>query len=319
MRNAADHDALVSALRSEFFADDLIPPKVAATWPEALLRDWFASGGGGEHWDEVCMDVLPCTNHLEADLRAAPRGSHSLGVPWVQPGQVLYYHTFWRGTIGSKQLAAIKSCYLFNVLGHELERKILLWTDSPQSLHASESVFKQICKYAIIMELDLDSLSDGTTFDRAVHVPAECPLCIAPFCADVVRLLVLLRHGGVWFDADVLFLRSLDDLLQTYPRTFAYGWERQAYPNNAVLGAPGADEPVMRRLIDHLCSKGLGFGFQLAGFTYDSPVPLLILPCAWFDPKWLEDGARFADFFADTESATALDNFYPGAFTYHCA
>ena len=113
------------------------------------------------------MEVVPCANNLKEDLLAAQRiasGARVIGPPWKIPGQALCYHTFWRGTAGVKLLASIKSCYLFNVAGREHECKILLWTDSLESLRASTAVYEQICAYATVMELNLESLSEGTSF-----------------------------------------------------------------------------------------------------------------------------------------------------------
>ena len=97
---------------------------------------------------------------------------------------------------------------------------------------------------------------------------------------------------------------------------------RRSGRNNAILYAPSPADGVIRRCLEHLCAKGCGFGFQLAELTYDSPVPLLVLPCAWFDPRWLEveSGAgSFSAFFSDVGdgNTVTLESFYPGAFAYH--
>ena len=54
----------------------------------------------------------------------------------------------------------------------------------------------------------------------------------------------------------------------------------------------------------------------MAELEFDAPVPLLVLPCAWFDPAWLE-GAGFSAFFQETADTIQLATFYPGAFAYH--
>ena len=55
------------------------------------------------------------------------------------------------------------------------------------------------------------------------------------------------------------------------------------------------------------------------GFTYNSPVPLLVLPSEWFDPAWVH-GVEFCAFFkkskTDVEKVT-FASFGGGAFTYH--
>ena len=137
--------------------------------------------------------------------------------------------------------------------------------------------------------------------------------------ANEARLLILLKFGGVWFDLDVLFLRRWTRCSCAYPRAFAYAWPHMPYPNNAVLFAPRADDETILRTVAHLTAKKKGFSFQQARFTYNSPVPLLVLPSEWFDPAWVH-GVDFCAFFkkskADVEKVT-FASFGGGAFTYH--
>jgi mannosyltransferase OCH1-like enzyme len=59
--------------------------------------------------------------------------------------------------------------------------------------------------------------------------------------ADVIRVELLLRHGGVYADLDFESLRPLDPLLDT---DFLIGYRKPRRPNNALIGAaPG--HPVM--------------------------------------------------------------------------
>lgn len=304
----ADRAALVAAIQEEFFANDLQPPNEAEKWSAARLRSWFESGGCPDA--QTRMDVMG-SNDVHADLLVA------YGIKDCCPVGVTF-HTFWRGHLGGKQLASIKSCYLFNVAVGS-GNKIVLWTDSLEQLRASP-VFDEVVKYAQVERFDLHAASIGTPFAANDHIPSDILLRHAPFFADIARLLILLHHGGVWFDCDVFFLRPFGGLLRAYPRTFAYGWERQPYPNNAILSAASTRDPVIACCLEYLCARRRGFGFQLAQFLFDAPVPLLVLPCAWFDATWLDrPPPDFAAFFRDMPNggSVSLDTFHRGAFAYH--
>ena len=61
--------------------------------------------------------------------------------------------------------------------------------------------------------------------------------------------------------------------------------------------------PIVRT-VAHLTAKKKGFSFQQARFTYNSPVPLLVLPSEWFDPAWVH-GVDFCAFFKKSKAATS--------------
>ena len=57
-----------------------------------------------------------------------------------------------------------------------------------------------------------------------------------PEKADFYRLVLLYNYGGCWFDLDCFFLRSFDPLFINYEKEVClYQWEKQNYPNNAII------------------------------------------------------------------------------------
>ena len=92
---------------------------------------------------------------------------------------------------------------------------------------------------------DYVSLSDlPSTFDSL----------IVQHRSDIIRLAVLLRYGGVYMDVSTVALKgfdyiwnstSPDDLLLTTALTFSNG---VSMTNNALILAPGHDNPVLREL-----------------------------------------------------------------------
>lgn len=84
--------------------------------------------------------------------------------------------------------------------------------------------------------------------------------------SDAFRYNLLERHGGWWFDADMLCMQSSDkfeDLIASKHPTFCAGFEDSEHINGAALFA--ADPNVAKALIDDLSSCGYTFGWGEIG------------------------------------------------------
>ena len=53
--------------------------------------------------------------------------------------------------------------------------------------------------------------------------------------------------------------------------------------------------------------------------TYNYDIPLLVLPCSWFDPNWIQNDFQMEwdDFFKTTERQSNFHVFFHGSFCYH--
>jgi mannosyltransferase OCH1-like enzyme len=90
--------------------------------------------------------------------------------------------------------------------------------------------------------------------NQGVYDSAEAiaPNHVGQLRADVLRLEILLRYGGVYVDADFECLRPIDGLLAGV-ECFAARVERR-YINNAIMGAvPG--HPFLRALVRGLAAN----------------------------------------------------------------
>lgn len=67
------------------------------------------------------------------------------------------------------------------------------------------------------------------------------------FLSDYVRLLVVEKHGGLYFDTDVEVLRSMDLLLE-HPAWF--GFESDEYINTGVGFGAEAGNPVVQAMLE---------------------------------------------------------------------
>lgn len=88
---------------------------------------------------------------------------------------------------------------------------------------------------------------------RQIELPTEIsghPLSHAAHRADVVRLRVLLREGGIYLDMDVIALRSFDELLgSALPALGMEGKQGEHGLCNAVIVSP-AGAPFLQRWLD---------------------------------------------------------------------
>ena len=71
--------------------------------------------------------------------------------------------------------------------------------------------------------------------------------------SDMVRFHVLHRYGGIYVDADVLFVRDMSELCGS---SFPYYWGELSAPNTAVFGAD-AERTFLTRYMDFVQSRGL--------------------------------------------------------------
>lgn len=72
--------------------------------------------------------------------------------------------------------------------------------------------------------------------------------------ADILRFEILYNHGGVYADADMECLRSLEDLILQFPEGFA-GCEEPGIASTGLIYAP-PKSPVMRSMISRI-SQGV--------------------------------------------------------------
>ena len=229
------------------------------------------------------------------------------------------FHCYWNGNLEKQHLLSIKSCYYFNVL-NKSNKSIILWLEN----NVPNTINDKIREFAEIKEINIDTEKQGT-FLSDKNIKKNLKLNIAtsgkPFYSDFVRLVLLYKYGGCYFDLDVVFLRSFEPLFNKFENDIcAYAWEYQPYPNNAILISLIPNSDNLKSIIEYIITRNKGFGFQQSQLTYDLPIDILVLPCAWFDPIFIENPTqrRNSKFFIEnTNVKYNLNNFFSGAFCYH--
>lgn len=228
----------------------------------------------------------------------------------------IIYHCYWYGELTKKHLYSIKSCYYWNIhKKHERNNKIILWTNT--HFDTSSPIYHEIIKYAEIKEFDLiNEIKSCKVFDhKQVFFSKNFP-----YFTDLVRVILLFKYSGIWFDLDMFFLRDLHPLIEVFGNEICvYRWENEFYPNNAFFMSVVPFDRRMEYFINFMLERKKGWGFQESNLTLDLVIPLLVLPCSWFDPNWIPNDyhVEWDDFFKTTERVVSFKTFFNGSFCYH--
>ncbi|KAJ7481597.1 glycosyltransferase family 32 protein [Mycena latifolia] len=154
--------------------------------------------------------------------------------------------------------------------------------------------------------------------------------------SDMARFVLCHRFGGVYLDADTIFLRDWEELWG-WKGAFAYRWSRLEKYNTAVLRM-NRGSALGTFLFRTALRNGLDFHpMTVSRYTADAYLEglLLRLPDALFDGAWLNTEfyqrdrppqpyfTEFGDFFDTPEQNSAapqalgFDGFFKGSYSYH--
>ncbi|KAL1410030.1 hypothetical protein Q8F55_004032 [Vanrija albida] len=154
--------------------------------------------------------------------------------------------------------------------------------------------------------------------------------------SDLARFVVTHRFGGIYLDADTLFLRDWEELWN-YRGQFAYRWSWHAKYNTAVLKLH-KHSALSSFLFKTALENGLDFHpMTVTRYLQDAGLDKLLfrIPDALFDPAWINMERyqrdrppfpyfpEFSYFFSNDKFETAgpeqlgFDGFFRGAFSYH--
>ncbi|KAI0053359.1 hypothetical protein FA95DRAFT_1674386 [Auriscalpium vulgare] len=154
--------------------------------------------------------------------------------------------------------------------------------------------------------------------------------------SDMARFVLCHRYGGIYLDADTMFLRDWEELWG-WKGQFAYRWSRLEKYNTAVLRMHKGSA-LGTFLFRTALKNGLDFHpMTVAKYMKDAHLEnlLLRLPDALFDAAWLNTESfqrdrppqpyfqRFSDFFktptkeSAAPAALGFEGFFRGAYSYH--
>ena len=240
-------------------------------------------------------------------------------------------HFYWRGEISRKQAFALQS--FLRTQSPDLVEP-WLWLDSEDGWSDRERnpELQRLGTSLRVLRWDAAAEARETPLDgRPVVLGGTSPTSRS----DVFRHLVLWKHGGLYADLDLLFLRDLRPLLASPEAAeFCSSWSvGHPFANSAVLRLRQGGETACE-LMDRASAMDSCHPRALLQFDDCRDLDLLVLPCGYFDPLWPHHDRRerlraapfdrFDDFFRPfglrfrrRRGVGSMRDFFPGAFAYH--
>jgi hypothetical protein len=247
---------------------------------------------------ERCLS-LHCEN-LTDSASCQARASASIALlgnrPACERRSRFFFHLYWSGPM--KRTIALT---LWSLLWSQSCARIILWHMGMETLQSGGG-FQLLQPLKLFHQLQLRQfdalkLSAGTLLEDFVVQRAPLfestngPARAVGF-SDFVRFLVLQKYGGIYTDADVMWLR---DAWPFRGHEFAYRWSYLPHYNTAVM-ALERNSNIGAQLIEAAAAASqhnLSLSFEafhphrLAGYCQERGLQWDMLPSALFDPLWL--------------------------------
>lgn len=149
----------------------------------------------------------------------------------IPPDDRTQYHTYWRTDLvpfGDRQEWMLKSFFATQNLDTS---RLVLWSNGELATNAVVRKYLELFPDSFTCRVvDIPHLARGTAMERNKLLDLNDGKAWVD--GDLVRLLVLWNHGGVWVDMDMLLTRDLSPLLEhefvtqwdCYGRCTASGW-----------------------------------------------------------------------------------------------
>ena len=267
----------------------------------------------------------------------------------------IYYHSFW--DLDSKyqdyQLRVLKLNMISYLATQNLKcTKLIIWKLNrfSKKIQADLSnIFSAYLNNIQFKTFDLHLLCNtSVSFKKHQICNLNYPLNLESIenlvdISDLVRFFVLDQYGGIYVDGDVLYLRNMQTL---FKYNFVYRWSFLLDKiNTAVIGI-GNKNSSLNNLYDLIIQRSYNAQQLVRNFhahivsmyiceLNDNSIydwnSLITFHSYLFDPAWLCNDEKVARFNSKSvcyfneftrqvfmnESEFKLENFFPGAFTYH--
>jgi len=224
------------------------------------------------------------------------------------------FHMFW-GKLPAAEQAAL--AILSFLATQDLEYSVL-WVWSPRGVDAaSDPLFLPFTnsKHIFFKTFDAMTEAQGTPLEGSYLLQAAASSNDPRFYlfGDLVRLLVLARHGGVYVDMDVLLLRNLGPLLG---HEIAEQWGISCFESNGAVLRMKAGSAFAKHILhfvaktdpNELSSSFAPYAWGKLAY-YNSLGHFLRVPICFIDSYWLLDSF-------DNSSKIHPSNWF-GSFSYH--
>ncbi|KAI8143813.1 hypothetical protein BJV82DRAFT_609536 [Fennellomyces sp. T-0311] len=133
--------------------------------------------------------------------------------PIPGPREETVYHAYWRADlapVGPKQLAVIRSFFATQNVNASV---LYLWSNGDLSTSPIiQDIKAQVGDRLQTRLYEPKELSKGTPMEGSPHL--EYNDSQGYLDGDLIRLLVIYRYGGMWFDMDALLIRDMSPLFE---------------------------------------------------------------------------------------------------------
>jgi hypothetical protein len=190
-----------------------------------------------------------------------------------------YFHCFWVGSLSDLHLMSLHS-----VVKHHPNVKIILWTTNIFELISSMSAIsikKEFKNVLEIIEIDKNLFNNAnaeimySTFSMLVSSNTQSSLAYA---SDIIRFIVLEVYGGIWFDLDMIFFRSLDTIKI---KRYVSQWGTDECGNACLMRLE-----KNHALIKEIYKKYYQPFYPTTTFKINNDLDITILPSVFFDILW---------------------------------
>ena len=165
--------------------------------------------------------------------------------------------------------------------------EVYLWLDAENGYPGHER--NELLRSMPLMSRSGPSMRRSSVAERRSRAEPSCRHHPSPLeRANLLRLVVLYNHGGVYLDLDTMFLRDLSDLFDQpfLSDDFSYRWGADLpYGNNAVMRFRRGSENALK-LMETSMKAGSCNPRVVLEFEGGEEIDLTVLPCAFFDPLW---------------------------------
>ncbi|CAG8545569.1 14517_t:CDS:1, partial [Acaulospora morrowiae] len=248
-----------------------------------------------------CLDYLDTQQHdymvkPAITPNAANTSISALNLQCAPGRETMLFHVYWRGRIIDKLAINIKSFLYTQPLKCS---KMIVWLDENNEDLENNKYVKSVLQFSpenlefrkwnITEQLNYDTIYSGweRKFKSKIRVVGY---------SDMVRFVLLHRYGGMYVDADTLFLRDLSPLYYL-DYDFSYRWSFWLNYNTAILRLR-KNSTLTRKIIKGAMKHSMKFhpysikkylisnkkGWNKANLDEQ----LYMMPVVLFDPLWLK-------------------------------